>query len=111
MSNTVKEWPITVQDGVAVVTMNSTKANVIDRDFVASIRNMLDRLEKNPEYNKLPVVLTGHGAFFSAGFDLKAFASGQTDAVGALFDDVMRMLHFPRPMIAAGSSTNGFQSF
>jgi enoyl-CoA hydratase len=98
-----QDWPIDVVDGAAVVTMNSTKANTIDGHFVAQFGKMLDKLEKDPAFNKLPVVLTGHGAYFSAGFDLKAFAAGNIDAVGGLFGYMLRILSFPRPVVAAGA--------
>lgn len=98
------DWLIQVVDGVAVVTMNSNKANTIDGNFVQQVGKMLDKLETDPALNTLPVVITGHGAYFSAGFDLKAFAAGNIDAVGGLFGYMLKMLTFPRPLIAAGPS-------
>lgn len=101
MSAALQDWPIEVIDGVAVVTMRANKANVINIKFLEQLVRALDRLEQEEHLQQCPVVLTGHDAYFSAGFDLKAFASGQLEAIDKLFEVMFRVLKFPRPVIAA----------
>jgi enoyl-CoA hydratase len=88
--------------GVAVVRFDRPPANAIDLAVTEEFGALLDELEKAPPK---AVVLTGTGAIFSAGLDLKAVPSygpAQRRALVLSINRMMRRLYgFPRPVAAA----------
>jgi enoyl-CoA hydratase len=87
---------------VAIVTMNSNKANFVNAKFVDDFEAALNRLENEPALKDKAVVLTGHGKAFSAGFDLRMILSGDfRPTVGKYGICVLRLLNLGRPTIAA----------
>jgi len=90
------------RDGVGIVTMDDGKANAISLSMQAALSESLDKAESDD----VPVILTGRTGFFSAGFDLKTIAAGGKDTVDMLNGGIelaIRLLDFPRPVIAASS--------
>lgn len=89
-------------DGVLVITINRPEArNAINGDVTAAMGAALDDLAEDDDC--WVVVLTGAGdKSFSAGMDLKAFASGQVASIIDRhgFASVTRR-RFPKPLIAA----------
>ncbi|MDA2893324.1 crotonase/enoyl-CoA hydratase family protein [Mycolicibacterium sp. BiH015] len=88
------------EDGVLTMTINRpAQRNAISHDVAVQLAAALDRLDADPS---LAVgVLTGAGGTFSAGMDLKGFATGQTPMLpgrgfGGLTQAIVR-----KPLIAA----------
>ena len=87
-------------DGVLTITINRpAQRNAVSRDVAIQLASALDLLDTDPTLSV--GVLTGAGGTFSAGMDLKAFASGQTPILpgrgfGGLTQAVVR-----KPLIAA----------
>lgn len=86
--------------GVLTITINrAAQRNAINYEVAVELGAALDRLDADPS---LAVgILTGSGGTFSAGMDLKAFATGQTPTLpgrglGGLTRAVVR-----KPLIAA----------
>jgi enoyl-CoA hydratase len=64
-------------DGIAVITINRPEArNAIDRDVAKRIAAAVDELEQRSDL--VVGILTGAGATFCSGMDLKAFARGRS---------------------------------
>jgi enoyl-CoA hydratase len=86
--------------GVLTITINRpAQKNAINREVAIQLASALDLLDSDPTLSV--GVLTGAGGTFSAGMDLKAFASGQTPILpdrgfGGLTRAVVR-----KPLIAA----------
>jgi len=88
------------RDGIGVITMDDGKANAVSLAMQAALSSALDKAEAD----EVPIILTGRAGFFSAGFDLKTIAAGGKDTVDMLNGGIelaMRLLDFPRPVIAA----------
>ena len=87
-------------DGVLTITINRpAQKNAINREVAVQLASALDQLDSNPTMSV--GVLTGAGGTFSAGMDLKAFATGETPILpgrgfGGLTQAVVR-----KPLIAA----------
>ena len=100
-------WDIEVEDGCALVRMNTNKVNVQNDQFFADLHDAFDRLER--EFSELPVVLTGQGDVFSAGIDFQysfdIFGSGSGDRIrqwyAAYRETNLRIFRYPRPTVAA----------
>jgi enoyl-CoA hydratase len=100
-------WQIDLVDRVAVVTMNTNKANAQNEQFFLDLHEAFDRLDRQPP--AAGIVLTGQGSIFSAGLDLKytlpLFATGDQTAVRDWFQRYratnMRLFTYPRPTVAA----------
>lgn len=72
---------VEVEDGVAVITIDRPDVrNAIDRPTADLIASALDRVDEDPEIRV--AVLTGAGAIFSAGMDLKAFSRTKERPLG-----------------------------
>src|SRR6185369_3524541 len=82
------------------------RANALNAQMLAEIGAALDAIERDAQIRA--VIVTGAGAAFSSGFDLKEQMerrpSGLADWQPLLrkdFDTIMRFWHFPRPTISA----------
>lgn len=91
-----------VLDGpIATITMDDGKVNAFSIPMLQALHADLDRAE----HDGAVVVLTGREGYFSAGFDLKVFASGDVERViemlrlGATLTE--RILSFKTPVLAA----------
>ncbi len=78
MSNNVVLYH--AENGVATVTLNRPdQRNAINPEVCDAMRDAFDRIETDPDVRV--AVLTGAGAMFCAGMDLKAFAGGAGDTI------------------------------
>jgi enoyl-CoA hydratase len=82
------------------------RANALNATMLDEIGTALDTLERDTDIRAL--IVTGAGAVFSSGFDLKEQMERRPSGVEAWqpllrkdFDTIMRFWHFPRPTIAA----------
>jgi enoyl-CoA hydratase/carnithine racemase len=82
------------------------RANAINQAMLGEIGHALDELERDADIRAL--IVTGAGAAFSSGFDLKEQMERRPAGVEAWrallrkdFDTILRFWHFPRPTIAA----------
>jgi enoyl-CoA hydratase/carnithine racemase len=92
---------------VVRLTLNRPeRANALNQTMLGEINAALDALERDADVRAL--IVTGAGAAFSSGFDLKEQMERRPTGHDAWrpilrkdFDTVMRFWHFPRPTIAA----------
>jgi enoyl-CoA hydratase len=87
-------------DGVAAVTMDDGKVNVMSRAMQSALHGAFDRAERDGA----AVLLSGRPGLFSAGFDLAVLRAGGPDAVAMVrggFELAYRVLSFPRPVVVA----------
>lgn len=92
------------RDGaVAVCRLDRPPANAVEIGFVARMAEVFDEVLEKDDVGAL--VLTGTGAFFSGGLDLKTVPRYGPDEQRALIESVNRMVTrlygFPRPVVAA----------
>jgi enoyl-CoA hydratase len=88
--------------GIATITMDDGKANVLSPAMWAELGDAFDRAEADG----VVTVLTGRDGRFSAGFDLAVLQGGGEPAVDMLmggFEMAHRLLAFPLPVVAAVS--------
>jgi enoyl-CoA hydratase len=87
-------------DGVARIGLDDGKVNVMSTAMLGEIRAAFDRAEKEAE---IAVLRSARPGIFSAGFDLKVFASGDAagslDMVRAGAELALRLMSFPHPTI------------
>lgn len=87
-------------DGVAHVTMDDGKLNVMSLAMLQALHAAFDRAAAAG----LPVLLRGRDGVFSAGFDLKVFAAGDVGASQAMVragaELALKLLSFETPVIA-----------
>ncbi len=94
--------PVTVQveKDIAWVTVDDGKVNVMSASTLQSIQGALNQVRDQVRVT----VLRGRPGIFSAGFDLKTFASGDSGAsramVGAGVSLIAAMLEHPHPIVA-----------
>jgi enoyl-CoA hydratase len=89
-----------VEGGVATLTMDDGKVNVLSPAMLAQLGGALDRAEAD----RAVVVLTGREGVFSAGFDLGVLRAGGADAAAMVrggFETAARLLSFPTPVVIA----------
>jgi enoyl-CoA hydratase len=90
-----------LKDGVANITMDDGKANVMSVRMMDALNSALDQAEAD----KAIVLLTGRTGLFSAGFDLSAFKNTDTTdtlkmlTMGARLSH--RLLSHPQPIVVA----------
>ena len=87
-----------ITDGTAWITLDDGKVNALSLELIQEIGARLDQAEAA----KAVAVLRGRAGIFSAGFDLKTFAKGDTAGVrmvtaGARL--VERLLAYPYPVL------------
>lgn len=90
----------TLTDGVATITMDDGKVNVLSPRMLGELGTALDRAEADGA----AVVLTGRDGVFSAGFDLAILRAGGPAAAAMVhsgFALAARLLAFPAPVLAA----------
>ncbi len=89
--------------GVAVVTLSRPPVNVMDAASLEELAAAFDRMAQDPETKA--AVLTGEGASFSAGLDLKSVPkldlAGQRRLIAALNDCFGTLYAWPKPLVAA----------
>jgi len=91
-----------IENGVATITMDDGKANVLSTDMIAQLNAAFDTAEAAGAI----VILTGREGMFSGGFNLKEMQAGPKEAMiltskGSKL--ARRILAFPRPVIAVSS--------
>jgi enoyl-CoA hydratase len=89
-----------LKDGVARITLDDGKVNVMSTTMLGEIAAAFDRAEKEAE---IVVLRSGLAGIFSAGFDLKVFATGDAakslEMVRAGAELALRLMSFPHPTI------------
>lgn len=100
---------ITIEQRGAIVRLTLSRrerANALNATMLGEINAALDALERDEGVRVL--IVTGAGAAFSSGFDLKEQMERRPkgkdawrDILRKDFDTIMRFWHFPRPTIAA----------
>jgi enoyl-CoA hydratase len=85
---------------IATITIDDGKVNALSIDMLKRLHTHLDSAERE----QAVVILTGREGCFSAGFDLKVFASGPEPllemlTLGATLAE--RILSFPTPVVVA----------
>ena len=82
------------------------RANALNQAMLDEIGRALDEIERDADLRA--VIVTGAGAAFSSGFDLKEQMERRPTGLAAWqpllrkdFETIMRFWHFPRPTIAA----------
>lgn len=91
-----------LEAGVATLSLDDGKANVMSPAMIAGINAALDRASAD----RAAVLLTGRTGTFSGGFDLGTLAKGGDAAYGMLmggFELAARLLAFPAPVVVACS--------
>lgn len=95
-----------VRGAAAVITLNRPQArNAVNTALAAGLRAAMERLEADPALRV--AVLTGTGAAFCAGMDLKAFAAGEADGVVQPPGGFAGFVTYPRTKPVIGA-VNGF---
>ena len=87
-------------DGIATITLDDGKANVLGSAMLRALDDALDRAEAD----RAVVVLTGRERMFSSGFDLAVFRGNPGGLLEMLETGARlaaRLLAFPRPVLAA----------
>jgi enoyl-CoA hydratase len=85
------------EDGVATITMDDGKVNVLSPAMLGEVGAALDQAEKDEAI----VVITGRAQTLSAGFDLKCPPEQAADMIGGGGRLAERLLSFPAPTIVA----------
>src|SRR6266496_2726571 len=71
---------VTVDDGIAIITINRPEArNAVNGEVARGIARAVDELDERADVRVL--ILTGAGGTFCAGMDLKGFLAGDVPAV------------------------------
>ena len=90
-------------EGTALVRMAHGRANAIDVELLAALRDVVGSLGADPSVTS--VVLTGSGSIFSAGVDLFRVRDGGAgyirELLSVLDDALLRLLGCDRPVVAA----------
>ena len=92
----------TEHDGIAHITLDDGKANVLSPTMLNELNGAFDRAE----HTNAVVVLSGRPGLFCGGFDLHVMREGGRNAslmLGAGFDLAQRILAFRSPVVVACS--------
>ena len=87
-------------DGLATITLDDGKANVLSPSMQSGIHAALDRADADDAV----VVLAGRDGRFSAGFDLQVIAGGGRESIEMViggFELAVRILERDRPTVVA----------
>lgn len=90
----------TLSGGIAEITLDDGKANVMNEAMLAALSGALDRAEAD----EAVVLLTGRARTFSGGYDVGMFTRTREEIFRTLragSDVVRRLLSFPRPVVIA----------
>ncbi|MCG8312554.1 MAG: crotonase/enoyl-CoA hydratase family protein [Pseudomonadales bacterium] len=95
------DLPVTYerQNGVGLITLDDGKLNIMSPEMLSHIHEALDLAEKEAQ----SVLIQGRESIFSAGFDLKVFASSPERSLEMLLSGarlVQRLLRFKRPVVS-----------
>ena len=95
---------ISIEDSIAVATINRPPANALSRALILEVDALLDQVENDDAVRV--IVLHGEGRFFSAGADIKEFTSvtsgEEFSKLAASGQEVFeRLERFHKPVIAA----------
>src|SRR5207248_569033 len=86
---------------ISRIVMDDGKVNIMSIGMLAALHAAFDEAERDGTV----VILTGRGKAFSAGFDLKVFASGSANEIYTMLKSgaelALRLLSFPTPIVAA----------
>lgn len=89
-------------DDIAVVKLQRGKANALDPEFLAAIRETVASLRDDAPRG---VILTAEGRIFCAGLDLVALVDASEEeleaVVSGLRETLLELFTFPRPVVAA----------
>ncbi|HEY0055331.1 MAG TPA: enoyl-CoA hydratase/isomerase family protein [Pedobacter sp.] len=98
--NTIK---ITVKDGIALLTLDYKKSNVIGSEMVMELKNMLQSIENDD--NIFGLILTGKDDFFSAGLDFIELFDYSEEQIKYFWEQYFALIYqltaFKKPLIAA----------
>ena len=89
-----------LDDGIATITMDDGKVNVLSSQMLADLKVALDQAASD----RAVVVLTGRPGIFTAGFNLPELQAGGPHAQSMLtagFELAEQMLSFPTPVVIA----------
>lgn len=92
----------TENEGVATITMDDGKANVLSTQMISELNDAFDAAENSGSI----VVLTGRNGMFSGGFNLKEMQAGPKEAMELTSKGsklARRILAFPRPVIGVST--------
>ncbi len=107
MSSAYESIVVAKSDGIATLTLNRPqRANAMNRQMVEDLGLALDDLEADPGIRV--IIVTGAGAAFTAGFDLKEQAERRPrgtevwqDMLALYSGMILRFWRSPKPTIAA----------
>jgi enoyl-CoA hydratase len=88
------------EEGVATITLDDGKVNVLSPDMLRAIHRALDRAEADGAV----VLLRGRPGRFSGGFDLPLLQSGAPEGIAMVRDGFVlaeRLLALPLPVVTA----------
>jgi len=91
----------TRSEPISKIVMDDGKVNVMSIDMLEALHVAFDKAQED----KTVVGLTGRGAAFSAGFDLKVLAGGSAHEMYTMLkaggELALRVLSFPTPVVVA----------
>ncbi len=94
---------ISYSDGLATVVLHRGKVNALNATVVGELDDGFNELRNNRSVKA--VILTGHGKFFSFGFDVPEFLSLPKDAftrfLKAFTDFYTKLYVYPKPVVGA----------
>src|ERR1022692_2243551 len=92
---------VTVDDGIAVVTINRPEVrNAVNGDVARGLAGAVEELDATKDVRVL--ILTGAGGTFCAGMDLKGFLAGDLPVVAGRGFGGITQRPPAKPVIAAG---------
>ncbi|RYF77332.1 MAG: 3-hydroxyacyl-CoA dehydrogenase, partial [Comamonadaceae bacterium] len=101
--NFLKGLPVSgsfdVQDGIAIVTMDTPPVNSLGIDNRRFIADAIQRAEDDPAVRA--IVLTGHGRAFCGGADIREFNRPEATMAPDLIDVINRVEGCSKPVVAA----------
>lgn len=103
MASPLEQVHLDVEGQTLVVTLDRPKANAIDVTASKALHAAFDRLRRDPDL-RVGILTAAGGRFFSAGWDLKAAAAGESidaDHGPGGFAGLTEFLDIGKPVIAA----------